>query len=157
VGKIYVVDRVKERLEAVREIGADAALDSDEGDVAERIRDQTGGAGVDYVLDAVGISATRRGAVGVCRRGGRMGFLGLGENETSLPFIEMIRNELAIITSFAYSPRDFAESVRLIEAGRVGLQKWVEVRRLEEGQESFLKMAHRPGGTLKLLLEVGGA
>ena len=32
----------------------------------------------------------------------------------------------------------------------------VEARPLEEGQESFLKMAHHPGGTLKLVLEVGG-
>jgi threonine dehydrogenase-like Zn-dependent dehydrogenase len=84
-----------------------------------------------------------------------MAFLGLGENETSLPFIEMIRNEQAIFTSFAYTPKDFAESVRLIESGQPMLENWMEIRPLDQGQECFMKMAHDPGATLKLLLQVG--
>jgi threonine dehydrogenase-like Zn-dependent dehydrogenase len=155
VGKVFVVDRIGERLDAAKELGADRVFNSDEGDVVARIREETGGAGVDYVLDAVGVTATRRAAVNVCRRGGRMAFLGLGENESSLPFIEMIRNEQAIFTTFAYTPGDFVDSVRLIESGRVRLERWMETRRLDEGQASFMKMAHDPGGTLKLLLEVG--
>ena len=83
-----------------------------------------------------------------------MGFLGMGENETSLPFIDMIRNEQAIFTSFAYKPADFAESVRLIESGTGPLLKWMETRPLEQGQEAFLKMTHDPGGTLKLVLVI---
>ena len=83
-----------------------------------------------------------------------MAFLGLGENETTLPFIDMIRNEQAIFTSFAYTPADFAESVRLIESGTGPLLKWTETKPLEEGQESFLKMTHNPGGTLKLLFNI---
>jgi 2-desacetyl-2-hydroxyethyl bacteriochlorophyllide A dehydrogenase len=155
VGRVFVIDKIAERLEAAKELGADQVFNSDEGDVVGQIREATGGAGVDYVLDAVGMSATRRAAAAVCRRGGRMAFLGLGENESSLPFIEIIRSEQAIFTTFAYTPGDFLDSIRLIESGRVRLERWMEVRRLDEGQASFMKMAHDPGGTLKLLLEVG--
>ena len=42
----------------------------------------------------------------------------------------------------------------MIEARRFDLKPWTEVRPLDEGQESFLKMAHRPGSTLKLMLEI---
>jgi len=100
------------------------------------------------------VTAMRRMALEICKRGGRIGFLGMGENESSLPFVDMIRNEQAIFTSFAYTPADFAESVRLIESGTGPLLKWMETRPLEEGQEAFLKMTHDPGGTLKLLLRV---
>jgi 2-desacetyl-2-hydroxyethyl bacteriochlorophyllide A dehydrogenase len=155
IGQVFVVDRIAERLDAAKQLGADRVFHSDEGDVVGQIRESTGGAGVDYVLDAVGVSTTRRGAAAVCRRGGRMAFLGLGENESSLPFIEMIRNEQAIFTTFAYTPGDFLDSIRLIESGRVQLERWMEVRPLEEGQASFMKMARDPGATLKLLLEVG--
>ena len=154
VGRILVVDRIEERLDAAKQLGADRVFHSDEPDVVRKIRDETGGAGVDYVLDAVGVSATRRAAAAVCRRGGRMAFLGLGENESSLPFIEMIRNEQAIFTTFAYTPGDFLDSIRLIESGRVRLERWTDTRTLDEGQACFMKMAHDPRGTLKLLLEV---
>jgi 2-desacetyl-2-hydroxyethyl bacteriochlorophyllide A dehydrogenase len=159
INQVFVVDRIAARLEAALAIGADGAFDSREGDVVERLRAETGGQGVDFVMDAVGAAETRRAAAAVCRRGGRMAFLGLGENETSLPFIEMIRNEQAIFTSFAYTPRDFLDSVRLIESGRMALDRWTEERPLDEGQASFMKMTHDPGGTLKLLLNVndGGA
>ena len=148
IERIIVVDKNEERLEAVREIGADEVIKSDDKKARERI------GLVDFVFEAVGVSAMRRLAVEICQRGGRMAFLGLGENETSLPFVEMIRNELAIFTSFAYTPADFLESVRLIESGHGPLLKWTETRRLEEGQEGFLKMAHGPGGVLKLLFKV---
>lgn len=149
ISRIVVVDKNDARLAAAKEIGADQVISSDAPDVKEQIGT------VDFVLDAVGVSAMRRLAVAVCRRGGRMAFLGLGENETSLPFIEMIRNEQAIFTSFAYTPADFLESVKMIESPQPMLEKWMEIRPLSQGQESFMKMAHDPGATLKLLLNVG--
>jgi len=148
IEKVVVVDKNEARLKAAKEIGADAVINVDRENAREKIGT------VDYVFDAVGVSSMRRLALEVCKRGGRIGFLGMGENETSLPFIDMIRNEQAIFTSFAYTPADFAESVRLIESGTGPLLQWTESRRLEEGQESFLKMSHDPQGTLKLLLKI---
>jgi threonine dehydrogenase-like Zn-dependent dehydrogenase len=154
VQRIYMVDRNGARLAAAKEIGADDVFNSDEVDVAAKLRQATGG-GADYVLDAVGAAATRQAAVACCRRGGRIMFLGLGENETTLPFIEMIRGELALLTTFAYTPRDFLDSIRLIEGGWDALARWTETRPLEQGQASFEKMSRDPGATLKLLLTVG--
>jgi len=149
IEKVVVVDKNEARLGAAKEIGADVAINADRENAKEGI------GSVDYVFDAVGVSSMRRLALEVCKRGGRIAFLGMGENETSLPFIDMIRNEQAIFTSFAYTPADFAESVRLIESGDAPPDKWTEIRSLSEGQESFLKMAHDPGSTLKLLFNIG--
>jgi threonine dehydrogenase-like Zn-dependent dehydrogenase len=112
------------------------------------------GGGADYVVEAVGIEETRRTAVAAGAKGARIVFLGIARNDSTLPFTTMIRNEQAIFTSFAYAPRDFEASVRMIEGRRFDLKPWTEVRPLEEGQESFLKMAHAPGSTLKLMLAV---
>jgi 2-desacetyl-2-hydroxyethyl bacteriochlorophyllide A dehydrogenase len=155
IGQILVVDRNKARLETALAIGADRVFNSDDGDVVERLRDAASAQGVDFAIDAVGAAQTRRAAAAVTRRGGRMAFLGLGENETPLPFIEMIRNEQTIFTTFAYTPRDFLDSIRLIESGRLTLDRWTEQRPLDQGQAGFMKMAHDPGATLKLLLDIG--
>jgi threonine dehydrogenase-like Zn-dependent dehydrogenase len=64
----------------------------------------------------------------------------------------MIRNEQAVFASFAYAPRDFEDSVDLIESRRVDIRDWTEIRPLDDGQAGFVKMANDPGATLKLVL-----
>ncbi|NGN94774.1 alcohol dehydrogenase catalytic domain-containing protein [Nocardioides sp. KC13] len=54
--RVISVDRVPERLARVRQRGAETiALES--GDIAEQVRDLTGGRGADAVIDAVGMEA----------------------------------------------------------------------------------------------------
>ena len=42
-----------------------------------------------------------------------MVFVGLAENLSPLPWIEMIRDEKSVFTTFCYSPRDFLTALRL--------------------------------------------
>jgi threonine dehydrogenase-like Zn-dependent dehydrogenase len=151
--RVCVVDVNEDRLAVAKALGADRVINGEREDAVEAVRAFSGG-GADYVVEAVGIEATRRVAVAAAAKGSRIVFLGIAQNDSSLPFTTMIRNEQAVFTSFAYAPRDFEAAVRMIEARRFDLKPWTEVRPLEEGQASFLKMAHNPGSTLKLMLEV---
>ncbi|MET7293931.1 glutathione-independent formaldehyde dehydrogenase [Streptomyces griseoloalbus] len=58
--KVFVVDRVAERLQKAEEIGA-VPIDFSEGDPVEQIHEQTDGTGTDKGIDAVGYQATARG------------------------------------------------------------------------------------------------
>jgi glutathione-independent formaldehyde dehydrogenase len=57
--KVFVVDRVPERLQKAREIGA-IPIDFAQADPAEQIVEQTGGEGADKGVDAVGYQARAR-------------------------------------------------------------------------------------------------
>ena len=116
------------------------------------MREWSGG-GADAVVEAVGNAATRRGAVALAAKGARLVLLGLAENDSALPWIEITRNEQSLFTSFAYAPRDFLDSVALLESRRVDIRAFTETRPLEDGQAGFLKMVRDPGSTLKLLLK----
>lgn len=59
--RTFVVDRVKERLDKAREIGA-IPINFDEGDPVQQIKDQTDGEGTDKGVDAVGYQAVVRRA-----------------------------------------------------------------------------------------------
>ena len=59
--KVFVVDRVPERLRRAEEIGA-VPVDFSGGDPVEQIREQTGGAGTDKGVDAVGYQAAAGGS-----------------------------------------------------------------------------------------------
>jgi len=54
--KVFIVDRVAERLAKAKDIGA-IPIDFTEGEPAEQIEDQTGGEGTDKGVDAVGYQA----------------------------------------------------------------------------------------------------
>jgi threonine dehydrogenase-like Zn-dependent dehydrogenase len=151
VPRVCVVDVNAERLAAARALGADLAIDAAREDAAEAVRSWSGG-GADFVVEAVGHAATRQAAVAAAAKGARVVFLGLADHDSSLPWISMIRDEKAVLTSFAYAPRDFQASVRLVEARRFDLKPWTDVLPLEQGQRAFLKMAHAPGATLKMML-----
>jgi len=78
----------------------------------------------------------------------------MSEMESSLPWIEMIRDEKSVFTTFCYTPRDFLTALRLIEARRLDLTPWTETRPLDDGQAGFLKMARDPGSTLKMMFTI---
>ncbi|MFI9341070.1 glutathione-independent formaldehyde dehydrogenase [Streptomyces sp. NPDC052773] len=59
--KVFVVDRVLERLQKAEEIGA-IPINFAEGDPVEQIKDQTDGEGTDKGIDAVGYQAVAGGA-----------------------------------------------------------------------------------------------
>ena len=151
VPRICVVDVNAERLEVARTLGADRTIDASRENAPEAVRAWAGG-GTDYVVEAVGHTQTRQAAVAAAAKGGRIVFLGLADHDSTLPWTNMIRDEKAVFTSFAYAPRDFQASVRLIEARRFDLKPWTDVMPLEQGQQGFLKMAHAPGATLKMML-----
>jgi glutathione-independent formaldehyde dehydrogenase len=58
--KVFVVDRIAERLRKAEEIGA-VPIDFTQGDAAEQIKDQTDGEGTDKGVDAVGYQAQSGG------------------------------------------------------------------------------------------------
>ncbi|GLZ07878.1 alcohol dehydrogenase [Actinomadura sp. NBRC 104412] len=64
--RVFVVDRVPERLAKAREIGA-IPVDFSAGDPVEQIRDRTGGEGTDKGIDAVGYQALVGGEDGEAR------------------------------------------------------------------------------------------
>jgi len=59
-GDVYVVDRVPERLQKVKDIGA-IPIDFSKGDPVQQIRDMRHGDGVDKGIDAVGYQAVAQG------------------------------------------------------------------------------------------------
>ena len=153
IARVCVVDTNEARLEVARRLRADAVVLSGREDPVEAVRRWSDG-GTEVVIETAGITATRRQAVGCCRRGGRLVFVGLGENDSALPWIEMIRDEKSVFTTFAYTPRDFLTALRIVESRQIDLRSWTETRPLADGQAGFEKIAYAPGSTLKMVFEV---
>ena len=74
---IVAIDLDDGKLEAAKGFGATAGINPTREDTAARVRDLTGGRGVDYAFVTVGTSRAAEQAVGLIRKGGTMVMVGI--------------------------------------------------------------------------------
>ena len=153
VREILVQDVSEVRLETVRKMGATLAANVTTEAGREEAK-RFAGHGLDLVLDASGVGPARQAAFDLCRPGGLVVLLGMGQERSEIDFVTSIRKEHRVSMSFAYTPADFARSLKLLTAGEIDLRPWTAELPLEEGQQAFDRMTKAPGDTLKMVLRI---
>ncbi len=81
--KVFATDINLERLQIARQLGADVVIDGRE-DVVARLRELTGGVGVDVVLEMSGAEVAIRQGFEAVTNGGRVSLLGIPERPITL-------------------------------------------------------------------------
>jgi (R,R)-butanediol dehydrogenase/meso-butanediol dehydrogenase/diacetyl reductase len=145
--RVFAVDRLTDRLELAREQGAVPVPAEDAAAAIDRITD---GAGVDVVIDAVGLPPTWELAVAAARFGGRIEAIGLGAPEGSLAYHAVVTKGLSITGSFACVEADFRRAIELLAAGDPDPRGWITPMSLADGQGAFEALAR--GRHLKVVL-----
>jgi 2-desacetyl-2-hydroxyethyl bacteriochlorophyllide A dehydrogenase len=110
------------------------------------------GDGFDLVVDAVGAGATRQAAVEMTRNGGACVFIGLHEDSTPLTWHRVIRSQIAIRGTFAYSREDFQLALDQLVDGRTGIGDLSEPLSIDQGPQAFADLASGPSRTVKVFL-----
>lgn len=154
--RVIAVDLSEERLAFAAGLGA-LTINPKERDAVEAVRELTGGAGVQAGIDAVGAAATRTLCASAAANGGKVVFTGLHQAETTLDINDVVRRELKLLGSFAYSRRNFADALAAVSAGKIGLGDRLTVAGLDQGPYWFDKLTRAPGKEIKILLRVGDA
>lgn len=94
-----------EKAQIAREAGADLAIDYRRDNLAERVREATGGRGVDRVIE-VDIAANRLTDLELLRAGGDLVVYGSGQGEFALPFFPLIVKNLHLHFFIVYNLAD---------------------------------------------------
>jgi 2-desacetyl-2-hydroxyethyl bacteriochlorophyllide A dehydrogenase len=151
VQEIYATDTDADR-RAIGEHFGVRVLDPQADNVVETVRKATDGAGVDMAIDAVGATATRRECIEAVTPGGKVIFTGLHSEESNLQANYIIRNEINLQGSFAYTPVDFEDAFDWLVKGRIEIDPWLLKAPLAEGGAMFEKLLNNPGPVAKILL-----
>ena len=123
-GLIIAVESVPKRQEMARHFGADVVVDFTKEDPVERIRELTGGDGVDSAIEALGAQVTFEAAVRAVRPGGTVSVAGyFGEGD----YVKIPRedwgvgmSDKVIRTGLCPGGRErMGRLLRLLENGRV--------------------------------------
>jgi Zn-dependent alcohol dehydrogenase len=145
-GTLVAVDRIPDKLDLARELGATHTVPAGD-DVVERVKEATDGAGPDHVLETVGSERVLADAYAATRRGGTTVTVGLPHPERmlSIPAVSLVAEERTLRGSYLGSSVPVADIPRYIELyaqGRLPVDRLL-THRLELGElnEGFDRLA----------------
>ena len=152
IPEVSVVEPVEARRDQALELGAHAAYASGK-EAREALEGPTEGLGADLVIDAVGAEVTRLMAIEeLLRPGGRAVFVGLHDDDTTLGFHGVVRGQLDLQGSYAYTAEDYEQALEWLVAGRAGIGDLPPVLPLEEGPNVFAQLVQGPSEQIKIFL-----
>lgn len=140
--RVIAVDLLPSKLELAKTFGATDVVDAGQGDPVAAVKELTGGLGVHYAFEAIGLTATAQQAYGMTRSGGTacvVGLIPVGEH-VSVHGIELL-GEKRLIGSQMGSNRFRVDMPRIIDLylqGRINLDDLVSQHiDLEDVNEGF--------------------
>lgn len=133
------------RLELAHEFGADAAIDVEADDVAERVRELTGGAMVDVVLDTTGSSKAIVTSTKLVRKGGTVVNAGLTGDETVTPMKldSLLLPEIRLQHVFTYEYQSVRAALALVLKNKYPFEKLISHHFPLDRAEEAVRMAGR--------------
>jgi len=152
IPEVSVVEPHEARRDQALGLGAHAAYASG-AEAREALEEPTEGLGADLVLDAVGAEVTRRMAVDdLLRPGGCVVFVGLYDDDTTLGFHGVVRGQLDLRGSYAFTAEDYEQALEWLVDGRAGIGELPPVLPLEEGPNAFAELVRGPSEQIKVFL-----
>lgn len=150
------VDRVPERLEMARRMGADHVVDFSRGDPVEEILRLTDGRGVDVAIEALGAQSTFEGCLRALRPGGTLSSLGVYSQDLSIPLGAFAAGlgDFKIVTTLCPGGKErMRRLMDVVASGRVDLGGLVTHRfRLEDIERAYDLFSHQRDGVLKVAI-----
>ena len=155
---IVAVDIDDQKLEWAKGFGATHTVNSTQEDPVEKIRELTGGNGVDVAIEAIGLPEVYRQCFEARDLAGTVVLVGVPrpDMELTLPFLDVFGRGGALKSSWygdCLPSRDFPMLIDLYRQGRLDLDGFVsEIIGLGDVEEAFHKMER--GEVLRSVVEI---
>jgi (R,R)-butanediol dehydrogenase/meso-butanediol dehydrogenase/diacetyl reductase/L-iditol 2-dehydrogenase len=135
-----------------KSFGADAVLDPADPELDKKIKDLTGGRGVDRVIEAVGAAAPIKTAISIVRKGGSVTLVGNVSPSIDLPLQSVVSREIRLQGSCAISG-EYPIALDLMSRKKIDVKPLISAKApLSEGEIWMNKLYNREGNLLKVVL-----
>lgn len=139
--EIIAVDVLDEKLNNARTLGATHTINALKEDVPDKIKEITGGRGVDVAVEALGRPSTFMQCTKSIRDGGKAVMIGLASSGSmgEIDINHLVRRQIKIIGSYGGRARqDLPQVVKLAERGIFNLQNTVSRKcKFEEANSAY--------------------
>ncbi|WP_067929566.1 NAD(P)-dependent alcohol dehydrogenase [Alicyclobacillus shizuokensis] len=155
--EVYVTDLQPIRLEAAKHLGASVAVNVQERDPVEVIREMTDGAGVDVAVETAGNPRALQSALMSLKRGGRLGIVGLPAQDEigmNVPFISSF--EVDIFGVFRYA-NTYSQGIKFLASGNYDVRSLItDQYPLEKAKDALERARTNKSGSLKVMVYPNG-
>jgi len=152
--KILAVDVAEGALRRAQEAGADELIDARPGEPSRKIKERTGGEGVDLAIECVGLKSTVAEAMKSLKRGGRLVILGVGNERVELPPLRVfVGTECCVMGSMGFSRQDARTVIALVADGKLDLSSSVTAAwPLAQINEAIDQLEKRHGDPVRIVI-----
>ena len=154
-GCLVATDITDYRLEAARQLGADAAIPAKE-DLPSRLRQVNQGRLADLVIVCTGATSAIAQALQSVERGGTILFFAPTTPGVTIPISVndlFWRNDITLTTSYAASPADYTTALELIRAHRVDINRMITHRLGLADAGSGFQLVTEAQNSIKVIIE----
>jgi 2-desacetyl-2-hydroxyethyl bacteriochlorophyllide A dehydrogenase len=151
---VIAVDTIDSVLERAKKVGADEVINTKREKPIQKIKEMTGGMGVDLALEFIGLKETIDQAIGGVRVGGRTVVVGLGPESISLlPPTIFVRSELSLLGSYGSTTSEIQNVIDLVASGKLNLTESITERfPLEEVNKGLDHLHKKIGNPIRIVI-----
>jgi propanol-preferring alcohol dehydrogenase len=153
---VVAVDTIDSALKRAMKVGANEVIDPRKDSPVKKIKEMTGGMGVDLALEFIGLRETIEQAIGCVRVGGRVVVVGLGPEIISLPPpTTFVRTELSLLGSYGSTTLEIQNVIDLIASGKLNLSDSITERfPLEEVNRGLEHLHKKIGNPIRIAIMI---
>ena len=151
--RVMICDLDATRLALAEKLGADRTFLASGDALIEEILRETGGRGVDVVLEAVGREETIAAAIDCVRKGGTISLVGNISPQIGIPLQKVVSRQIRLQGSCA-SAGEYEQAIDLIARGAVKVDSLITaVAPLGDGPAWFERLHAREPNLMKIVLD----
>jgi L-gulonate 5-dehydrogenase len=152
-GSVLMVDRLQSRLGVGSALGAEVLPWTSQEEVIALIREWSGGAGPEVVVDATGVPDAIRAGMEATVSAGRFAMVGFSHHDVSLRIFGFVEKELDVLGVCCCSGEEFGEAVAFVERHSARLERLVSHEfPLERAREALQVAMNQPADTMKVMI-----
>src|SRR5580698_1003517 len=153
--QVLIADIDQSRLKTAKGVGADETLLLSGSELAKEIQKQTGGRGVDLVLEAVGREETISASIASVRKGGTVTLIGNISPEVKIPLQVVVSRQIRLQGSCA-SSGEYPQAMELMAQGKIQVKPLITaVAPLSDGPAWFARLHAGEPNLMKVVLDPG--
>jgi L-iditol 2-dehydrogenase len=145
----------RHRLQVAGELGADVLVDFEKEDPVQRIREITGGKGVDIIQECSGANTALKECVDAIRKGGKINLTGNYHDAQVVmpPITQFVLNEITLSGSRA-NPNVATRALNMLASGVINGNRIVShTFPLEQYEKALDIFVNRKDGAIKVVIE----
>ncbi len=150
---VIVADRIVERVEAARLLGAKMAVHVPGQSLAAAMHQHWSGASAEYVIDAVGSSETKKNSIELAEPGGTIVWVGMHDDLIDFNSYSLTLDQKTLAGTYSGSMGDLEQAIQLLNTEHLDTS-WASRFSLDEGSAAFQAMLRPKRGSIKAILQL---